>query len=66
MSNAKSTIESSILDGLTGNVKVAIAIRPDDIAELAIKDVIDAMFHSSVRWSVIQYAKELELCTKEM
>jgi len=57
MSNAKATIESSIIAGLSKRAHITGAsIRHADIQ---VADILDEMFHPSVVWAVREYLKEI-------
>ncbi len=57
MSNAKKTIESSIMTGLSKNAHITKASAQH--SELQVGDIMNALFHPSTRWAVKAYLKEL-------
>jgi CO dehydrogenase/acetyl-CoA synthase alpha subunit len=58
MNNARSTIRSSIIAGLCQNAHITGASIKH--AEIQTKNIIEAVFHPSVLWSVKDYIKEIE------
>lgn len=58
MTNAEATIRSSIISGLSHNAHITKASATH--SEMQTKDIMDAIFHPSVRWSVQEYLNELE------
>jgi len=57
MSDAKETIESSIVTGLSQRAYLTGAIISK--ADIQVPDILDALFHPSVRWAIEEYLKEL-------
>lgn len=59
MSNARATVESSIIGGLCKRAhKTGMKMGP--VSEMLIEDLCDELFDSSVRWAVVEYARELD------
>ena len=57
-SDARATLESSIITGLSKRANLTgLTI---DKADVLVPDLIEAIFHPSVRWAVPAYLKELE------
>jgi hypothetical protein len=63
MTNAEATIRSSLIAGLAEHAHLS-GIRIDMAGSLPteqlISDLIDALFHPSVRWAVREYVDELD------
>lgn len=59
MSNARATIRGSIINGLSRNAHITGSSAT--YTEIQTKDIIDALFHPSVRWSIKKYLEELEV-----
>jgi hypothetical protein len=59
MSDAKATVESSIIGGLSKRAHKT-GMRMGPVSEMLIEDLRDELFDSSVRWAVVEYAKELD------
>ena len=58
MSDAKRTIESSIITGLSENAhKTGASII---MAHIQVPDILEAIFAKCVRWSVREYLAELD------
>ena len=58
MSNAKATIRSSIINGLAKSAHITGASCL--FSTIQTEDIIESLFHESVRWSIKEYLKELE------
>lgn len=57
MSDARATLESSVIGGLSQRAQLTGASI--DKAHIQVPDILDAIFHPSVRWSVVEYLKEI-------
>jgi hypothetical protein len=58
MTDARATLEHSIITGLSRRADLTGVTITD--ADVLVPDLIDAIFHPSVRWAVPAYLKELE------
>jgi|HubBroStandDraft_6_1064221.scaffolds.fasta_scaffold00550_19 hypothetical protein len=57
-SDARATLEHSVITGLSKRADLTGVTITD--AEVMVPDLIEAIFHPSVRWAVAAYLKEPE------
>jgi hypothetical protein len=58
MSNAYRTLKSSVIEGLSERAHLTGASI--EYAHIQVPDIIDAIFHKSVRWAIKEYLAELD------
>lgn len=57
--DAKATIESAIMDGLSKNAHITGAKA--NVAHIQVADILEAIFAKPVRWAVIEYLEETDI-----
>lgn len=58
MSNARRLLESSVINGLSKKANLTGASITN--AHIQVPDILEAIFHPSVRWAVKEYLEELD------